>query len=496
MTLLPTALTPGSRPLTAVEREAAQYRQEDRYSLSTALGLFLTLVAVVIGSRTMRDNSLLTHMATGDLILDRLSVPTADPYSRIAAGQDWTVQSWLVSVLYAVADRTVGSSGVRALHGVVAGGVALTIWQLVRPAGQVVPRLALAIIPIAVGTGLWAPRPLMFGLLAMALVLQVVQLERPLWWLVPVMWLWVNSHGSFPLGVALLLAVAIGVSLDGHRGARERAALMWCLAGTALGAVNPIGPSLLVFPAHMLGRRQALEQVVEWQAPSFTRPTEWAFLLVIPLVVLAAKRGAGWRALLPSVCFALGGLLALRNLAVASIVIVAMLAPVFRDFYGTEYGRSASAISRALVTAALAGLGLTMTVVLTRPGLDLTLYPVDEVDHLEQRGLVANETVGLIHREAVGNYLTYRFGDAASVFIDDRFDFHPLSVTDDHLTLVDGGDYADVLDRRRADVVLWSNGTSFASWLTASDRWEMAIENDDWIVACRVESATYRVCMS
>ncbi len=173
-----------------------------------------------------------------------------------------------------------------------------------------------------------------------------------------------------------------------------------------------------------------------------------------------------------------------------------MLAPTFRGFYGLDDGRSASIVSRALSKAVLVGLGLVFFVVLTRPGLDLSLYPTDEVDYLEQRGLVANEDAVLIHREAVGNYLTYRYGDEAAVFIDDRFDFYPLSVTRDHLTLLDGGDYAEVLDRRAAEVVLWSTDTGFAAWLEAADEWEITVESDDWIIACRTSGAIAGRCRS
>ncbi len=499
MTILPPVIARSQR--TAVEREAAAYRREVRFSLSHSLGLLVTLMAFVVGSRAITDNSLLTHLATGDLILDRRWVPTTDPYSWTASDGDWTVQSWLASVLYASLDRLFGTSGVRAVHGLVAGAIGLSVWQLVRPARQVVPRLALALIPIFLGAGLWSPRPLMFGLLAMTLVLQVLQLHRPIWWLLPIMWLWVNSHGSFPLGVALVCAVAFGAWLDGRDTTRERSVVLWCIGGTLLGAVNPLGPSLLLFPLRLLGRREALEKVVEWQAPSFDSAAQWSFLLVIPLIAVAAKRGAQWRSLVPAICFAAGGFLAVRNLAVATIVVVALLAPAFGDFYGTDNGSSVSLISRVLGRGAVASFGLILAIVLIRPGLDLSLYPTDEVDYLEERGLVSTVGVsaggvGLIHREAVGNYLTYRYGSDASVFIDDRFDFYPLDVTRDHLTLLDGGDFAEVLDRREADVVLWSADETLSRWLDETDDWEIAVKNDDWIVACRTASTVYFRCRS
>ncbi|MGB5756651.1 MAG: hypothetical protein WBM50_07025 [Acidimicrobiales bacterium] len=483
--------------MTPVELEAAQYRREARFNLSRSLGLALALLGFVIGAKTMTDNSLLTHLATGREVIDRRSVPTVDLYSSTAAGQPWTVQSWLISLLYGTVDRLVGPSAIRAVHGGVSAAVGVGLWQLLRPAAQIVPRLTLAMVPLILGLHLWSPRPLMFGLLAMVAVLQVLQLDRPAWLLLPVMWLWVNSHGSFPMAVALLSAAAIGAWIDDRvKPERELRLLGYALGGIALGAVNPLGPRLLWFPFRLLGRSEALDRVVEWQAPSFHHYWEWLFLALLPLVVLAAKLGARWQAMLPAIGFLTCGLLAVRNIAIASLVVVVLVAPSLQQFYGAEDGSTVSLGSRLLGKASIAGLAVAVIAVMVQPGLQLDLYPIDEVDYLEARELVATPDVNLIHREAVGNYLTYRYGDRASVFIDDRFDFYPLDVTSDHLTLLYGGDYAEVLDRRAADVVLWAADSLLGDHLEAADGWSIARRSDDWIVACRIDSPVFDRCRS
>ncbi len=481
--------------MTPVEREAAQYRREARFNLSHSLGLALALLGFVIGAKTMTDNSLLTHVATGREVIDRGSVPTVDLYSSTAAGQPWTVQSWLASLIYGTVDRLGGPWAIRTVHGLVSAAIGVGLWQLTRPAVQIVPRLVLAILPLVLGLYLWSPRPLMFGLLAMVAVLQVLQLDRPAWVLVPVMWLWVNAHGSFPMAVALLAAAAVGAWIDERTTPRrELRFLTYALGGIALGAVNPLGPRLLWFPFHLLGRSQALDRVVEWQAPSFDNYWEWLFLALMPLIVLAAKRGARWQSILPAIGFLVGGLFAVRNMAIASVVIVAMVAPTLQQFYGAEDGSTVSMWSRLLGKASIAGMAVAAIAVVVQPALRLELYPIDEIDYLEARGLVATAEVNLIHREAVGNYLTFRYGDQASVFIDDRFDFYPLDVTADHLTLLYGGDYAEVLDRRAADVVLWAADSLLGDHLEAAEDWSIARRSDAWIIACRRDSPVFDRC--
>lgn len=463
------------------------------------------LVAFVIGAKSITDNSLLTHLATGDLILGDGAVPSVDPYSRTAPGLPWTVQSWLASLAYATVDRVGGGGALRLLHGLVAAMLGAGLWRLTAPARQVVPRTALTMMPIVIGAGLWSPRPFMFGLLAMVALLGIVQSDRSPALLLPLFWFWTNTHGSFPLGLALLGGLLVGQVLDdllannaAAFGYLERNRLLRYLGfgvgGTLLGALNPVGPRILWFPVQLLGRREALEGVVEWQAPSFTTSPEIVFLGLVPVVAIAARRGAPWRDLFPAVCFVLGGFLAIRNISIAAVVVVVLLAPSFRDMFGAEDGTSVNLISRTLGPAVCAAGILVAAIVVGQPGLNLDLYPVEEVDYLEARGLTGTADAGLIHREAVGNYLAYRYGPESSVFIDDRFDFYPTMVTKDHLVLLDGGDYGAVLDRWDGEVVLWEAETVLADWLAESDRWDVVVDHDDWIIACRMDSKSYNRC--
>lgn len=187
-----------------------------RFGLSTsaAVGLLLTFLGFVGTARTSGDNSLLTHIATGRLILDTGGVPEVDPYSSTALGDPWVVQSWLPSMLYAVIERLVGLGGIRALHALLSAAVVAGTWRLTRPAGQLVARVGLTMAPLGLGFEFWSHRPLMFGLVALVVLLLVVQGELPLWTLVPTLWVWVNSHGSFLFAFAVVGALAIGAILD------------------------------------------------------------------------------------------------------------------------------------------------------------------------------------------------------------------------------------------------------------------------------------------
>jgi hypothetical protein len=144
--------------------------------------------------------------------------------------------------------------------------------------------------------------------------------------------------------------------------------------------------------------------------------------------------------------------------------------------------------------AGAAGLVASGLAVMSSPGLSLDRYPVDAVSYLDDQDLMPSDMVVVVHREGVGNYLTYRYGPEARVFIDDRFDFYPLSQTADHLELLYGTDYAAVLDRHDADVVLWETDSSLGEWLDGTDGWTLAYVDDEWLVACRRSSPVIDRC--
>lgn len=475
-----------SRGRTDVEREAAAYRRSDRWCLSRAAELALAMLGFVAAADILSDNSFLTHLATGRLIIDQGAVPSVDPYSRLAAGQAWTVQSWLPAVVYASLEQIFGLWSIRVFNGLIGAGIGLAVWRLTSPARLFMPRVVLAAFPLLIGYHLWSPRPLLIGLAALVAVVHTAQLGRSGLCLVPVMWVWVNSHGSWPLGLVLLASITVGAWLDDRNRKPDTIGLLgWAVVGVAAGAVSPVGPALWTFPFRVAARGEALAEVVEWQAPSFRSVGEWLFLGLIPIVLLAAARGARWRALVPAAGFLIIGLTAVRNLSAASVVIIAMVAPHLAELFGKDDGSVETRGSRIVGRALAASIVIVALSLAVRPAIDLAPYPVDEVDMLEARGLVADRSVGLVHREAVGNYLTYRFGADAAVFMDDRFDYHPVDLTADHVDLIDGGDFREILDRRGAQVVLWETERPLARWLNEAPEWRVVQRDDAWTVACR-----------
>ncbi len=433
--------------------------------LAAALGL-------LIGSGPIADNSFLTHLATGRLIVETGAVPSVDPYSYTAHGDPWVVQSWLVSVIYAWLEDVGGWVAIRGFHGLCLAAVLMGVWRFTGSSDRMLPRVALfgvVVTALAAGTG---PRPLLVGLVGVVLV-RGGQLGwfRP-WVMAPVAAVWVNSHGSFPLAVAILGCSGL-VELVWHRRLNLRtlqlglASVVGIVAGAYLG---PLDDRILRFPVELLGRREVLDQVVEWAPWALTDWTGVCFLVMTVLLCGAAGRGMSAPDGVVAGAMAITGFLAVRNIPAAVVLIAAAVAPALRIRWGAIRSSTRGIVPVGLMLCA--GLvGLLGVAGLAAPSFVDDRYPAAEVDWLEERQLVASPSVNLLTSETTGNYLEVRFGTSARVFTDDRFDFYPIEFQHRFHELLASGPYDAPLDQWEVDVVLWPSQTGLVRWLDQSPDW-------------------------
>ena len=463
-------------------------------SLESLFVAALVLFGFRLGVLPISDNSMLTHLRTGiDMVGRGQGIPRTDPYSYTARGREWVAQSWLPEWTYGWAHRVGGFRLVVLEQALL---LALLAWLVVRLARAASPvRTAFSgIIAVGIGAAYWTPRPLLFGLICMALTVTIVERRRTPWLLVPVVWLWVNSHGSFPLGLAWLGARGLGEWLDWRDWPRETVRYGWAfLVGLAVSVVNPLGARLLLFPLTLARKRNVFESILEWQSPNFhLQGNRFALVFLTLALLLLLRARLTWRDTVPVVAFLVISLYAVRNLPVLAIVVAPVLARIFRRPESAAPRPKPTErqlrVNRALaltIAAAFAVFGL--SVVVTEP-LRLSAYPVAAATLLARDGLVGGPH-RLAHQDAVGNYLTFRFGRRAPVFIDDRVDMYPESVSRDYLRLLRGRRGAlGVLNRYGVDVILWERDLPLVGMVEASGQWTRIYARGDWVAFRRTGS--------
>ena len=296
------------------------------------------------------------------------------------------------------------------------------------------------------------------------------------------MWVWVNTHGSFPLGLVAVALLALGRRFDGESSATEWRAFRWAVVGTLLGGINPVGPRLLVFPIELLRRQDVLSNIIEWQAPKFTHIGQRAFLLLLLLAIVGLVRRPSWRAALPLVVFTAASLLGARNVVVASIVFVPGMARGLAGL-GTISGDERRSIFRPFAAVLVVVGVLAVVVAGSGPVYRLNGYPVAAVTWAQREGRLGPDA-RLVTPDYVGNYLESRYGTSVKTFIDDRYDMFPVSVVDDYLVLLHGAPgWEDVLDRNQASAVLWPTDQPLAQLLAESPRWQVVYSDQEFLIA-------------
>jgi hypothetical protein len=296
------------------------------------------------------------------------------------------------------------------------------------------------------------------------------------------MWIWVNTHGSFPLGLVAIALLALGRYLDKESPATELAALKWAAIGTAVAAINPLGPRLLFFPIELLRRQEVLSNVVEWQAPKFIHIGQRAFLVEIVLAVVLLVRRPSWRATLPLAVFTAAALLGARNTVVASLVMIPGLARCLTGL-GSITGAERRSVNRVAAGALAAIAALAMLVAANGPIYSFNGYPVAAITWADRTGRLGPES-RLVSRDFVGNFLEGRYGTRVKVFFDDRFDMYPSSLVEDFVVLSNGGPgWEQVLEKYRPTAVLWRSAEPLGQLLTDSSRWRVVYSDQEYLIA-------------
>lgn len=450
--------------------------------MGTALALLTVAWGAAIASFSLTDNSFLTHLATGRLILERGSVPTADPYTFTAPGTEWTVQSWIPSVLYASAERLGGASGIHAVVLAFTGVAAWLLWASTDRLDSLLPRIALVFGSLAIVSGLWGERPYMVGVIGMGLMVLALDGRLPPPALVPVFWLWANSHGSFPLGVVLAMLVLIGRRLDGTEPMVAKRVLGWSVVGSLAAVVGPLGLRAVLFPVTALERSSLLGHVVEWQPPAFRSIGDRAFLALVAVAFVCLVRRPSYARALPVIAFTLAAIVAQRNVVVAVMVLAPAIAASLPEVGSLRVG-DRSRVGLAFAVVGTVALLAASTVALISPFGDLAEYPARALAFSEAHNVPAERVAT---QDFVGNLLTALDGEKANVFVDDRVDMLPADLIGDSLALLHGGvAWEAVLTDRDIDTVIWDRREPLGSLLAAQDDWKVVFSDTRWTVACR-----------
>lgn len=470
------------------------------------------LALVILTARNVTDPDSGWHFRTGEYIVTTGTIPHADMFSFTATGQPWVTHEWLAEVMMYLLLSTGGTGALIAFFALVAAAAfALLYWRCPgKPyvAAFVVLLAALAAAPF------WGTRPHTLSLLYASACLAILDHyrrsgnARTLWWLIPLMVLWANSHGSFVLEPILIGTYLVGAAgervLFPHEQAELKLAL-WPLLRililcTLAILLNPNGLTLYAYPFQTLGSRAIQTLIQEWQAPDLHAAEIQPFLWLL----LATVAGLAWsrrRVNLVDIILFVGltfaGLRNVRQISIWVLIAAPLLATAVFDLL-ESLGWKAVPESRPnakgslrflnwalLLLFVLAAILRIATLVQEEPIAESKYFPVAAVNFVRAQRLNGP----LFNRYDWGGYVLWQLYPNERVFIDGRSDLYGLtddSIVRAYLAAYTGQtNWREPLDRYHIRLVIVDPQAALAKLLGEEPQWTRVFSDQQAVVFTR-----------
>ncbi len=476
--------------------------------------LFWSLLAGTLSTRPLADPDIGWHIRAGELMLATHTLQRTDPFSSTMHGQRWFAWEWLYDLALGILHRAGSLNGVVWLCAViVAATFTFVLSQLLKRGTGLLLAIVLMLLAEAAATiHLFARPHIVSWLFALAWFAALERWERGdaprcLPWFFPVSTLlWVNLHGGWLLGFALLAIYIVAAVLERLRASdpfvalravgRARA-MAWAGGASALATLaNPFGWRLHEHIYRYLGDRYLMNRIAEFRSPDFHGWAQRCFVIILLLTVVALaghRRRVRLSHLLVALLAVYAGLLASRNLPVSSMLLVLVIGPMLWESLVSlanrpgaweplrggarrivEFSSRMGAQELSLrghawpVISAVAALAVCLhggwigSRHLINAKFDPTKVPAAAVDFLEAHP--AQHPV--FSTDSWGGYLIYRLYPSRQVVVDDRHDLYGSDRVREVLILMQGEPgWREVLESWHIQAVLLPAGSTLANLL-------------------------------
>ncbi len=516
---------------------------------ATDLIFIILLAALTCGAlapKLLSDAGTGWHIRNGQQMLQSHSIARTDSFSSTMSGHPWYAWEWLFDGAIAAIHHWTGLNGVVFFTAfVIATTFALVFRSTLQRGGSLPVTALLLALSIGASTIHLFARPHVLSWLFAAIWFRLLDAfesaasgkYRRLFWLPILMLLWVNLHGGFLLGFALLgiylaggvieyftsrtpVETQLAASPAGNRQiiAKRLRHLATMTALTLLASlVNPYGYQLHLHIYQYLSSRFLMNHIEEFLSPNFHGVAQQCFaaLLLITIIALATAHGKLRPTHLLVIIFAAYiGLYASRNLPASSILLTLIVAPILsqainlgadaelparmRRFwsrlqaFSERMGDMEFRFRGHVWPVAFAIFGLAVCLQQGRLGsrqlmdahFDAKRFPVQAVNVIAQRDLRAP----IFAPDYWGGYLIYRLYPQTRVVVDDRHDLYGEHFLKDYLRvtrLAPGWD--KVLDEKHIDCVLVPDDSSLASMLRETAGWRITYDDKVAVLFARTK---------
>ena len=403
----------------------------------------LIVLAVLTVRSRFNDPDLWWHLRTGQIIWTNRAVPRTDLLSFTTGQHAWVPQEWLSQLSMYAAWRAGGYSGLMLWFCLAVA--ALLVIQYVSCSlysGNAKVAFLGALVTWFFSTVGLAIRPQVVGFTFLVCELLILHLgrsrDRRWFYLLPVLFaIWVNSHGSFLLGMIVLGTVLVTGSFNVQAGLLQsrpsdpnrRRILLWSAALSVVALfANPVGWPLLAYPLRTIfDHRMQLDAVTEWQKLSFDDVRAFGMLGLAAAILLIAlvRRTVLYldEIALLSVAFGMA-VLHQRFLFAWGIIAAPILCRQLADLWEDYSPARDRILPNAFLIAG--SLGLAVAAFPSQSELSAQVRrgnPIEAVDFIRTAHLSSHLTGRMLNEYVYGGYLSWALPEQ-KVFIDGRADVY------------------------------------------------------------------------
>lgn len=492
--------------------------------------IFLALLGVLLFTflsvKLLGDAGIGWHLRTGQIILQRHSVPRVDPFSSTMQGKPWVAWEWLYDLIVGELDRAAGLNGVVWFTAVIIGVTFAGAFRfLIRTGTNLWLTLGLVLLAASASMVHFLARPHVLSWLFTLIWFWILEStnasyrsrdhrgsSRLLWLLPLLMIVWVNVHGGFLIGFALLGIFLIDGAwrwVTDQEGQPFRRLLLVSVACGVATLINPYGPRLLAHVYGYLSNRFLMNHIQEFQSPDFHGAAQKCFaaLILISVLALAVRaRSVGVKEFL-LIAFAIySGLYATRNIPVSSLLLIFVAGPMLCEAVRKRWRRTSLLPDRHAsfflrmnrleanakgnlwsIAGALVSLGIVLGggASLVHAQFSPRRFPVQAVNYVAEHDLPGP----ILGPDYWGGYFIYRLYPKDLVGLDDRHDLYGDSRLKNYLKFLHAEPgWEEFLESSHAGSVIVPANSAMATEMNYAPGWKMVYRDEVAVVLVRAGS--------
>ncbi len=478
---------------------------------------FVIIFIGFLGLFVLADPDYFWHLRTGQYILDNINIPSSDIFSYTFFGSKWVLHEWLFEVILYGVHTITGEFGVKFLAATLTIATLLISYKTIKKITSK-PWLAfyLVLLMVYLITPNISPRPQLITFFFFSYFLHILMAfkyfndKKYLWTLPILMVIWVNSHGGFIAGIALIslfsVCELVKFTLKNDQGNLCRhnvnVILLTLILVILSTLLNPNFVHLWTYPFDVMKMEAAKTLIDEWLSPSFHDVRYQVYLALVLLAFTFAifrVKKPDLTEIVLALFFSSIGFVSARHVPLAILILVIFVATTFsqldlskvlqheklnhlKNLYnknfadGSDIGKGEFLINWSILVLTIVGFMLFYQEIHASDKVKMNeIVPINATEFIIESGVKGN-VFNVYH---YGGYLIYRLYPQQKVFIDGRGDMYGDKFILEYIKMQSGlPGWRESFEKYKIDYVITSNNSVLVELLQTKSNFILVFKDE------------------